>query len=220
MLEIKTDSMAFVISNLNTDPENTAAILAAMYVNDPKEFRKNWIPIKEINEAELLARTLHNMYVKKGVEQLQKYNGYDNPLGRLLGVPTIQFVKSLPSLCMGLCYADKMMVDINLYRLMDVNDQCDNIFQTIPHEVAHLLQGALLFNHGDAGLTEEGVKLFDQSFSKQWHYTYRRNGETVHIGRFLAHGKIWKKIFKDITGFHMIKGRFFRQVTVASYEKK
>ena len=213
-------NIAEVLENLKNDPRSTAVILSAMYAQSPSEFRSSWKTLM-IDDAMELARALHDYYIEKGISQLQKYNGESDPLGTLNGQNTLQFTSELPDNTLGLSRAKDKLNLINIRSLGSKWDQCDMIFETIPHEVAHLLQSTLVFDHGPQGLTRAGETLFSQSFSRGQRYRLQLNEDHVIVGaRYLAHGKIWKQIYCNLTGFAKVKNRFFKGVTVSSSEKR
>ena len=65
--------------------------------------------------------------------------------------------------------------------------------ETIPHEVAHLVWNLLRV---------------DLTYEDQVNLGFR-----TRTGRYSSHGKVWKDIFKKITGWKKINNRYFGQVT-------
>jgi len=83
------------------------------------------------------------------------------------------------------------------------------IFETIPHELAHVVHFGIAFTRPGVS-TEECIRLREQSWSRP-----RRMNSSP---RFLAHGKVWKSIYSFMTGWK-IRNRFYKGMTVNSEVK-
>ncbi len=88
-------------------------------------------------------------------------------------------------------------------------DLCQTVFETIPHEMAHVVHFGIAFAR-DGVSSEECLRLREASWSKPKRAFARP--------RFLAHGKVWKSIYKSMTGWK-IKNRFLRGMVTKSEEK-
>lgn len=80
------------------------------------------------------------------------------------------------------------------------------VFETIPHELAHVVHFGIAYAR-PAVSTDECLRLRDACWSKP--------KKAFVNPRYLAHGKIWKRIYGNMTGWK-IKNRFFKSIVVKS----
>lgn len=88
-------------------------------------------------------------------------------------------------------------------------DLANVVFETIPHELAHVVHFGIVYARPVVS-TEECIRLRDASWGKP----------KSPFGRPypLSHGKIWKRIYSDMTGWK-IKNRFFKGMVTKSEAK-
>ncbi len=88
-------------------------------------------------------------------------------------------------------------------------DLAQVVFETIPHEMAHIVHFGIAFAR-DGESSEECLRLREASWS--------RPKKAFTRPRFLAHGKVWKKIYESMTGWK-IHNRIYKGITVNSEVK-
>ena len=88
-------------------------------------------------------------------------------------------------------------------------DLCQTVFETIPHEMAHVIHFGIAMTRTGVS-TEECIRLKEASWSRPKRVFTRP--------RFLAHGKVWKKIYSNMTGWK-IQNRFHKGMVTKSEAK-
>lgn len=186
--------------------------LINQFNTNKKQLLENW-PTDVSNEAiEALANEIFEFYKRVGFDGFRHLGGkmdwYEENVA-------LNIVKIRESQC-GNANSKTAIIKISSdmvfgKRPLDVRtvDQVGNLFETIPHEMAHIVHFGLscIPNAELDTLKGEGLALHNSSWGKpNW-----RSGRS----RFLAHGKVWKMIYGKMTGWR-IKKRFFNAIETQS----
>ena len=186
--------------------------LINQFSTNKKELLENW-PTDVSNEAiEALANGIFEFYKRVGFDKFRHLGGkmdwYEENV-------TLSIRKIKASQC-GNASSRTAIITISsdmVFGRGPINsrtvDQVGNLFETIPHEMAHIVHFGLscLFNAELDTLKGEGFALRNASWGKPNRWSGR--------SRFLAHGKVWKMIYGKMTGWK-IKKCFFNAIETQS----
>lgn len=179
--------------------------LVTQFDTNTKEFVENFPNYLTQTQIKRLCQDVFDFYKKVGFDQ---YRHLGEVVKEYEDKTYLNMAFDLGGRTVGDADSKDGRVRLCKTRLFNRNHEtvARTIFETIPHEMAHVVHYGIAFARPVVS-TEECIRLKEASWSKP--------KTAFNRPYFLAHGKVWKRIYKSLTGWK-IKNRYYNGVVVSS----